>query len=157
MGVDVKFEIKGFDELQRKLEQAPYEIAHQALREGLTEGAEVYREGLAARVRRGWHHWARLKRGTRHSQGTEPAAREPVFGFLHEHEAMRVSVQTDELAGVAKIGPAKSGFWARFLEFGTRHAPAYPFIRPTFEEKREQVIEAFRGALQRALASFKSK
>lgn len=157
MGVNVEFELKGFDELQRKLEQAPYEIAHNALREGLMEGAEVWREGLAARVRRGWHHWARLKRGTRHSAGTEVAARAPVFGFLHEHEAMRVSVQTDELAGIARVGPAKQGFWARFLEFGTRRMPAFPFMRPTFEETREQVIEAFRSAVQRALNSLKGR
>lgn len=155
MGADVEFELKGFDELQRKLEEAPYEIAHQALREGLTDGAEVLREGLADRVRRGWHHWARLKRGTRHSEGTEPAARAPVFGFLHEHEAMRVSVETDDLAGVAKVGPAKQGFWARFLEFGTRHMPAYAFMRPTLEEKSEAVIEAFRTAVNRALGRLK--
>ena len=158
MGTDVQFELKGFDELERRLETAPFQVTQQALRNGLEAGAEIWRQGLAERVRRGWHHWRKGRRGTRHSLGTEPVSRAPVFGYLHEHEAMRVTVQSDEVAGIARVGPAKAGFWARFLEFGVpgRGVPAYPFMRPTFEASRTAVIEAFGSAVRASLAKFRT-
>ena len=153
MGVDVQMRITGFDELERKLESMPQRAAAQALKTGLASGAEIWREEMKLRVRRGWHHWRVGRRGTRHSEGAAPVAKAPVFGFLAEHEAMRVTIQSDDIAGVAKVGPAKAGFWARFLEYGTRRMPAYPFIRPTFESKQAAAIDAFRNALREALRS----
>ena len=42
-------------------------------------------------------------------------------------------------------------FYGTFLEFGTRHAPAYPFMIPAFESKRDEVTglvdAAVRGIL----------
>lgn len=32
-----------------------------------------------------------------------------------------------------------AAFYARFLELGTKHAPARPFMRPAFDETKEQL------------------
>jgi HK97 gp10 family phage protein len=34
----------------------------------------------------------------------------------------------------------KRAFYLRFLEFGTRHAPAFPFLRPAAETKQKEAI-----------------
>jgi HK97 gp10 family phage protein len=40
-------------------------------------------------------------------------------------------------------------FWGPFLEFGTRHAPAYPFLVPALEEKRDEVVTLVAEAVRR--------
>lgn len=42
-------------------------------------------------------------------------------------------------------------FYARFLEFGTEHAPAYPFMRPAFESQKSELPEMFKTELSAAI------
>jgi HK97 gp10 family phage protein len=35
------------------------------------------------------------------------------------------------------------GWWGKLVEFGTRHARAYPFMRPAADEGKEAAVEAF--------------
>ena len=46
--------------------------------------------------------------------------------------------------GYTDYGPL---FYARFLEFGTSHQPAYPFLRPAFEEDKSSLPELIRDDL----------
>ena len=40
-------------------------------------------------------------------------------------------------------GGKNDGFYGRFLEFGTSKMKPYPFMRPTFDTKGENAIDAF--------------
>lgn len=42
-------------------------------------------------------------------------------------------------------------FYARFLEFGTSKMPAYPFLRPAFEEAKARLGDIFRNELSAAI------
>jgi HK97 gp10 family phage protein len=42
-------------------------------------------------------------------------------------------------------------FYARFLEFGTSHQPAYPFLRPAFEENKSALPSLIRDELAAAI------
>lgn len=44
----------------------------------------------------------------------------------------------------ADYGPL---FYGRFLEFGTSHQPAYPFMLPAWEENKDQLAEIFKNDL----------
>ncbi len=63
----------------------------------------------------------------------------------------RVRVRTGKLRGTiftkinpegteAKIGPSKRGYYGVFLELGTKKMPAYPFLKPAYENSREEAI-----------------
>lgn len=58
--------------------------------------------------------------------------------------------------GESKTGSRTDAFYWRFVEFGTRHAPAHPFVAPAFEAEREAaaqaVIDSFEDGLRRAEA-----
>lgn len=45
------------------------------------------------------------------------------------------------------LGSQRS-FYAHMQEFGTRHHAAQPFMRPAFDERRRQVVEAARRGLR---------
>jgi len=42
-------------------------------------------------------------------------------------------------------------FYARFLEFGTSHQPATPFLTPAFEANKAMLPEMFRSALSKSI------
>lgn len=57
------------------------------------------------------------------------------------------STNTRATAGVTvreegKASNARNAFYWRFVEFGTRNAPAAPFIRPAFDTKEDEAVEA---------------
>ena len=64
----------------------------------------------------------------------------------------RRRVKLDSSIGVAVYsGPIKHGeakkynvFYWRFLEYGTPKMPAFPFIRPAFDHKKEESLERFK-------------
>lgn len=42
--------------------------------------------------------------------------------------------------GITGIGG--DAYYGRFIEFGTQHAPAFPFMRPAADEGKEAAVEA---------------
>lgn len=137
---EIEIKLTGFDELQRKLEELPPRAAKQALRTGLLAGGEIWRREMEATVRQGWHHFRK------HKGASE-------YGVLARNIGTSARI-TSDLAGSIAIGPRKKGFWALFLEFGTRKMPAFPFIRRAFETRKQDVLEEFaietKAAVERA-------
>lgn len=148
----VEVHVSGLAELERKLEHLPLKVARAVLRRGL-RAVKIWRDEMAARVRRGPHH----PRGG----GSEQE------GVLAKTEIVSTTVKSD-LEGRARAGPSRKSFWALFVEFGTaartrrkpgetraltraRNAklaggnrmPAFPFIRPAFEAKKQEVLDTF--------------
>lgn len=63
-------------------------------------------------------------------------------------------VETNPRTGRAslRVGPSKATGWrARFLEFGTRHMSAFPFVRPTRSKIRPEVAPRVKRRLKGAL------
>lgn len=44
-------------------------------------------------------------------------------------------------------------FYAGFLEFGTSHQPAYPFMRPAFEENKQSLPNIVKDELAKAIVA----
>lgn len=59
-----------------------------------------------------------------------------------------VTETKERAASVAVVegGPSSDVWYAHFPEFGTKHAPAQPYLRPGFDEGRQDAIAvAFEG------------
>jgi HK97 gp10 family phage protein len=151
----VTTEIKGLDELQRKLESLPEKVAKKGLRDALKAGGAIMTSAFAAFAPR-------------------------MTGFLAEHFAMKLSVRREDIAGSAFVGPDgkmdypdddkgsyrlkqdKRGRLhkvgriavasvARFLEFGTAKMAAHPFMTPAWESHKEIVRDEIISKLGEAV------
>lgn len=140
MADEVSFKITGTEELAKVLETKPAIVAQRIIRQSLREAVRAWREEMIARVRKGWHVFARTK--IKGQRGTL-AGREREYGVISNSIAISSEIGAGGFEGTAAVHPTKRAFWSRFLEFGTRKMPAYPFIRPAFESRKEEVLEKF--------------
>jgi HK97 gp10 family phage protein len=149
----VEVKISGLDELEEKLEHLPIKVSRTIIRRSLKEAAQIFLDEMKARVRRGVHHF----------KGSQDA-----FAVIQKSIGMRLRV-TSDLEGSATVGVPKSVFWAKFVEFGTKARfrgkksggkrsggptgtmPSYPFVRPAFEAKKQEVLDKFVTDVKQAL------
>ena len=97
-------------------------------------------------MRKGWHVFSSGLEaiGLKRQRGaTRYGGRQREYGVIAQNIRISTSVDSSGYGGTAAVSPSKRAFWAKFLEFRTKHAPAYPFIRPAFESRKEDVLEEF--------------
>lgn len=138
-------QIKGLAELNRALSQLPDRLARNVLRGSVAAGAAVIRREARERAPR--------------AVGPMPAGQPPpgtLKRAIYSAQARRLSGLLQQVYHVgvvsgkrAKIGKAKSGkskdaYYWRFVEFGTVKMAAQPFLRPAFEAKKLEAVEAIR-------------
>src|SRR5271166_4974074 len=116
MGDVFTFKITGIEEVGEKMRTYPEKFLAKGVRKALLAAGEVFRSAISAAA----------PRSEDETHGHPP-------GFLAEHIAMKATVSTKNDRGEVKVGPVAKAFYAMFPEFGTRHQPAKPFIRPAFE------------------------
>lgn len=77
------------------------------------------------------------------ADGAEYALKERIA----EEARRRVRVKTGETRDSIEVTDdgVEAGSAAPFLEFGTRHMPAYPFLGPAVEVAKAGIMEAFSG------------
>jgi HK97 gp10 family phage protein len=120
--------------LRKKLARMPDDIVKD-VRDAISDSAEVLRFEMLQRV--------------------------PVdTGMLAE--TIEIKLGRDKLS--ARVGPGartkkarKRGFRALFLEFGTRHMAARPFIFPALEARKTEIKSAIDNAVDRALRRVSEK
>lgn len=155
MSGEVTVKISGLDELQKKLEAIPRNLAKEGLKAALHAGGDVIQEGFVANAPHD-------------------------TGFLSEHFNQKVKLLSNELAGKVYIGPAgkidypdtKGGYRekinrkgkkykvgrisvasvCRFLEFGTSKMAKRPFMTQTFEERKGSALDAIVAKLRDVFA-----
>lgn len=145
----VQFKVSGLSELQDKLDHLPIKVSRTILRRSLKEAAKIWLDEMKLRVHQAIHHFP--------DHHTE-------FGVIFKNIIMRVSARSD-LSGSARVGVDSKAFYASWIEFGiavrakgrrtgsgkhARHAtnatdtlPAFPYARPTFEAKKQEVLDKF--------------
>ena len=83
----------------------------------------------------------------------EMSKRAPVrTGYLREHIGIG-DAKIDEAKGqiTIPVGPNNKAFYGLFQEFGTRHHPAQPFMRPAADESQAQVLAAAKAAAKKLI------
>lgn len=122
--MSVRFEMEGWEELERKLQSLGDRMQSQdVLEEALMAGAEVVREAIAAAA---------------------PRRTGILSSDIHVSRKGRIKYSV-------RIGPGLQGFYGRFLEHGTSKMPAKPFMRPAFEASNDAAQEAIRQAIWQAV------
>lgn len=106
-----KLKVHGLAELTRKIAEMSPEMEKQIQKQIVTSAGKVRK---TARLR--------VRKRTRKLE-----------------KAIRVKYEKGKLA--ASIGPrGKNAWYAHFVEFGTEHSAAFPFMVPSWEEERPQYI-----------------
>jgi HK97 gp10 family phage protein len=119
--------LEGFDELQEKLKQLSYIAQRQTMTAAIRAGAEVVAAGAAAMAPRR-------------------------TGRLSTNIVVVTAGREQTLDQVtAKIGPSKTAYYGRFVEKGTIHMRARPFLAPALEQNIERAVEAASEVLREAI------
>lgn len=127
--MSASFDVTGFDDLAKRLQQMGRKgntALNQALRAGAEPIADAMRENVNVSSRNEVHVRDDITIG-------------------------RVQTNQDGIKSIS-IGPsAKTGWRAKFLEFGTSKMTAKPFIQPAIDEERgeafKEMADVMRGAL----------
>ena len=133
--------LSGFRELAAALKELPQRVARKHLRGSTSKGARVIRNEARSLAPKDTGEMAKdimIKR--ERSEGDHVAS---FSVFVRTGKKSR-------LAGRARDVDKDSYYW-RFLEFGTAKMPAQPFMRPAFEAKKEEAVDAIGEELDRRI------
>jgi HK97 gp10 family phage protein len=127
--MDVKVSIHGAREIEKVLQMLPDRVAKKVIEGAVRQGANVIR--AEARRRAPVRAEPGVKKRSK-SRGTLP-------GFLKASISVKKIKQSPALVHLAvSVGRA---FWGMFYEFGTRHQPARPFMRPAFDSAGGRALQ----------------
>lgn len=118
-----RLEMEGLAELQRNLARFAQTEREQVENKALAEAGEYLRE--------------KIQGMTRVRTGALKAA----------------IIKGEVIEGKIQIGPSQQGpaFRAHFVEFGTSHSKAQPFMRPAFEVSKDRLIQIMSAEIRRGL------
>lgn len=146
MSGEFSFKITGGEELAKALESKPPVVARAIIKDSLKRAVVPWREEMIDRVRKGWHVFSSGLEaiGLKRQRGaTRFKGRQREYGVIAQNIRVSTTVDDSGYSGTAAVSPSKRAFWAKFLEFGTRHEKSIPFIRPAFETRKQDVLEEF--------------
>lgn len=140
MGDSVTVEFKGGKQLEEALRALPEAMRGEVLQQSLVAGADPVRADAATR--------ARLRRGPRRRPETVALA-DSIKIFLGEK---------DDVHAIVDVGSRKPT--AHLVELGHREVvgdqtigevPAYPFLRPAFDENKEEVLKRIGDVMRKEI------
>lgn len=117
-----RVQVVGLDELEKKLKDIGPKQARKAFRNAGRKAAEIWVGDMQERVPKN-------------------------TGFLETHIGSAVRIESKEDLFTIHVGPAKEAFWGIFHEFGTKKMAAHPFMRPTFMEHQDDILQLFADLL----------
>lgn len=130
--MSISMEVQGLAELKRRLEQLPQAIQSKIMRGAVSTAAAVFREEAerhapeyTGTVQNGHPPPGTLKKAI-----YQVRVREECFGT---REAWKVSVKRGKRDGV-------DAYYGSWVEYGTVHMVAHPYMRPAFELQKENAV-----------------
>jgi HK97 gp10 family phage protein len=125
--------ITGLDELEAKLAALPAKLAKRVVRPALEEGAAIIQQEMGILA-------------PRRAEGG---------GFLTTHIGVSVVLSGKEDEGLAKIAPTSQAYYGLMQELGFHvggtEVPPQPFMRPAFENKKNEALKAITDEIRRGL------
>lgn len=132
--------ITGAKELDALLAALPKKVANKILRDALRKGAEVVKEAAKARapVRTGLlQRSITVRKGKRKRKGG----------------GQSVVIFPD----IAKFGRKNQDFYAPYVEYGTSHSEAEPYMRTAFAATKDRVMAGIQSDIMAGVLSAKVK
>ena len=144
--------IKGLSELSAALKELPQRIARNALRQSVARGASLIRDEAKARA----------------PVSSEAQPGHPLPGTLRRaivirHDAKRSGPTSQTYVVAVRQGKkyrnqgkkgnrSQDAYYWRWVEFGTVKMSARPFLRPAFEAKKQEAVQAITEYLAQRIA-----
>jgi HK97 gp10 family phage protein len=143
---------KGLKELQQALKELPERVAKNVLRGSVGAGAAVIRKEAVAKapvyqeqVQAGHPPAGTLKRAVYQKQINELSNQVKQTFFVGVRHGKKYQKQ-------GKNGQlSQDAYYASWIEFGTSKMSARPFLRPAFEGKKTEAVEAIRAYLEKRI------
>ncbi|QFH70989.1 HK97 gp10 family phage protein [Enterobacter sp. E76] len=142
--IDYNLDFSGLQEIARDLELLSRAENNKVLRDATRAGAEVIKQEVIkkAPVRTG-----KLKNNI--VVLTQKARRR---GDIASGVHIRgVNPRTGNSDNTMKAGNKRNAFYWRFVELGTSHMPAHPFVRPAFDTRQEEATQVAMARMNRAI------
>ena len=142
--IDYNLDFSGLQEIARDLELLSRAENNKVLRDATRAGAEVNKQEVIkkAPVRTG-----KLKNNV--VVLTQKARRR---GDIASGVHIRgVNPRTGNSDNTMKAGNKRNAFYWRFVELGTSHMPAHPFVRPAFDTRQEEATQVAMARMNRAI------
>lgn len=132
--MEIGFKLTGTDQLAATLRALPDALQHDVLLDGLTQAAYPVARDMAGLVRRG---------------GKAPHIADSVR-TVEIRKVQGVKLTEHEVA--VAVGPTKDFYYGWFLEFGTIHMAAMPFMRPAWDRSVPTILPTLSRIFWAALA-----
>jgi HK97 gp10 family phage protein len=155
----VQFKLHGFEEAKRELELMSKNIQRKGAHAMASAGAAIVRDAAKPKVysamtqyfsyiKEGAGEYAGMTIGGRAKWGGIRAAFPP--GWVAKNIFIGKSKKGTRLGNATwRVFLAPQAWFGRFIEYGGKHTPARPFMRPALKENIPKVIDAMRLALYR--------
>lgn len=146
--------LDGIEALSKRLDGLKYDAQKKGGRYALRKAAQVVRNqaiinAQAVNDPRTWNTIAKnvVERwNARFNKATgDLSFRVGVLGGARDYSAY------GEIKGNDRSNPGGDTFYWRFVEFGTEHSPARPFMRPAIEQSAQKATDTFISEFNRAL------
>lgn len=158
----MELQIKGVEELRRKLRLLPDRLADKAMRRALFRGAKVIRDAARANAARFDDRLTNesiqknvvVQRANRRNEQSKggPMQRIGVLGGARQYANTKANRRAGRVGQSYKTGgdkgnPGGDTWYWRFLEFGTSKMPARPFLRSAAVSSADRAMAAVTSAM----------
>ena len=126
----IEIELEGARELEQQLDTLGQGVRNKVIRDALRQAVKLLE--------------------------TETKSRAPVrTGTLRRAIHTRVKMSKQQAEAYLSISEGHTerhdAFYWRYVEHGTRRAPAQPFIRPAFDRRRKDIIRLYENAILKVI------
>lgn len=140
MAKPVTVQVDGLRELGERMKSLKSDMANRIARAATAAGSVVIRNAAQQSVP---VDTGNLKKNIIVKRLPKGEAR-----FTSEHI---VTVRKGRLTDKQKTAGLKSAYYGTFVEFGTAHTPARPFLRPAYDQNKERAVEAIKDRIDKRL------
>lgn len=154
--------VKGLSELTARLRALPDKLKKRALRVAVQAGAKIIRDEARRNFRSLWEvRTGRLLKNIVMKFIAEKSRNERVTFYVLVKKVTRTYASNRANRSMRRAGQnyqaEGNAYYWRFLEFGTAYIRAQPFMRPAFESKSQEAIDAIASVLRTELRDLAAK
>lgn len=151
--MQLRVEFKGLSEISRAMRELPKRIDRKILDDGLLAGANIVRDQARALAPVLMHpdpRWrpGALKRAIQSARLTASQTQYAAEVIVHVRKLSAQQIGAFKRRAAKRKRPANGRlnpddpFYWFFVEFGAAGRPAQPFLRPAFESRKQQAVDA---------------
>jgi len=161
--VEASFQIKGLEELKKRLEALPKELQDKPFKASLRAAGKVLQQEIVAsapfdgETPDGVHINENIQVGRSRSK-SGPGVETFTVGVRYGKSEYKNTALNRRLKRVGRKFKTEGAAWYwKLIEFGTSRIAKQPFIRPALQRSRRAMVEAFTKTLAKGIARMEKR